>query len=246
MVLSDEVYEHMTYDESKHVHFASLPNMFDRTITLFSAGKTFSTTGWRLGYSISSPHNIHHIKTLHSIINFSTTTTFQKVIAKAFIQAQESNYFPWLATMLQKKRDKLCASLTKIGTLYIYVIASINSTNTSNAMVMSCFPVGMKHYIPQGGYFVVADISEFYQYTNIDIHSVMSKLNANSPLSERPDVLFAKWLTTQVGVCPIPVSPFYPPEQRHLANNLIRLAYCKDEVTINTAIERLEGKFLKK
>lgn len=104
----------------------------------------------------------------------------------------------------------------------------------------------MKHYIPQGGYFVVADISEFYKYTDIDMVSVMKKLSPSSPLSERPDVLFAKWLTTQVGVCPIPLSPFYPPEQRHLANNLIRFAYCKDEITINTAIERLENKFLSK
>lgn len=115
MVLSDEVYEHMAYDGNKHIHFAALPHMFDRTVTLFSAGKTFSTTGWRIGYSISSAQNIHHIKTLHSIINFSTTTTFQKVMAKAFLQAQESGYFPWLAQMLQKKRDKLCASLYKIG-----------------------------------------------------------------------------------------------------------------------------------
>ena len=148
------------------------------------------------------------------MINFSTTTTFQKVVAKAFSSADKNDYFNWLPVMLQKKRDRLCAAMDSVGMDYI---------------------------LPQGGYFVVADVSKFFRKAGIDV-STFDDLNAVTPLLERPDVQFSKWLVTEIGVGPIPMSPFYLPHERHLANNYIRLAYCKDDLTLDTAIERLKRK----
>jgi aspartate/methionine/tyrosine aminotransferase len=90
MVLSDEVYEHMVFEGLRHEHFASLDGMFDRTVTLFSVGKTFSCTGWRLGYAIGPSHMIHPIKALHAAVNFSTATPLQKATARAFTHADET------------------------------------------------------------------------------------------------------------------------------------------------------------
>jgi len=216
MVLSDEVYEHMVFEGLQHEHFASLEGMFDRTVTLFSVGKTFSCTGWRLGYAIGPAHMINPIKALHAAVNFSTATPFQKATARAFTHADRTGYFEWLPKLLEGKRDKLTGAFGRIGMQYIQ---------------------------PQGGYFVVCDYHRFAHLASIRVgegHTVPP----DAPLEERPDVRFSKWLTAEVGVAPIPMSPFYPPEQRHFADGLIRFAYCKDEDTLNTAIERLEAKLL--
>ena len=116
IVLSDEVYEHMCFDKKPHLHLANIPGMWERTITMFSAGKTFSCTGWRLGYAIGPSDLIHTMKTLHGVINFSTTTPMQKATALAFDLADKANYFQWLPDLLQGKRDSFCAALRRMGT----------------------------------------------------------------------------------------------------------------------------------
>jgi aspartate/methionine/tyrosine aminotransferase len=174
--------------------------------------KTFSCTGWRVGFAIGPSALIHNIKTLHSVINFCTTTPFQKAVAKAFTIADEIGYFQWLPAMLQEKRDRLCAALDSVGMDYI---------------------------LPEGGYFVVVDVSKFFHKAGI-VSASFSSLRADTPLHDRPDVQFSKWLVREIGVGPIPMSPFYTPEQRHLANNFIRLAYCKDDTTLDLAIDRLK------
>jgi kynurenine aminotransferase len=154
------------------------------------------------------------VKTLHSVINFCTTTPFQKAVAKAFVAADQCNYFEWLPKLLKEKRDRLCTALDFVGMDYI---------------------------LPQGGYFVVVNVKKFYGMAGIDENSFES-LTADTPLNDRPDVRFSKWLISEIGIGPIPMSPFYIPEQRHLANNYIRLAYCKDDATLDLAIERLKNK----
>ena len=214
VVLSDEVYEYMVYDNLRHTHMATIREMFEKTITLFSAGKTFSCTGWRLGYAIGPTSLLVPFKTVHSVINFSTTTLFQKACSIVFQEADQTGYYSWLQALLQKKRDYFCSILKELEVEYI---------------------------LPNGGYFVVANMRKFYHLAGITDVEVAS-ITSTTPLHERPDVKFSRWLTTQVGVCPIPMSPFYVPNQRDDANNWIRFAYCKDDRTLQIAGERLVAK----
>jgi aspartate/methionine/tyrosine aminotransferase len=133
LVLSDEVYEWMVYDGVQHVRMATLPGMWERTITLGSAGKTFSVTGWKIGWAIAAPPIAHGILMAHQWIPFCVATPLQEAVAIAFEQAETRGYFDWLPQMYQAKRDKLVASLQQSGLI----------------------PT-----VPEGSYFIVADTSE--------------------------------------------------------------------------------------
>ena len=133
VVLSDEVYEAMVYDDLEHVHFASRPGMFDRTLTVFSAGKTFSATGWRVGYVIGPRQLISPLVRVHQASNFSTPTPLQVATAIAFERCEKMDYYATFKATLQAKRDKLCKLLRVAG------LAPI---------------------VPEGGYFLLADTTK--------------------------------------------------------------------------------------
>merc|ERR1712150_208998 len=130
MGISDEVYERTVYDDNEHIHFASLPGMFERTMTLFSAGKTFSCTGWRVGYVIAPPPLAAPLLASHAALNFCVATPLQKGVAGAFASAESEGYFDWLPKMMQGKRDSLVSVLEEVG---------------------------LKPIVPEGGYFVLCD-----------------------------------------------------------------------------------------
>ena len=92
LVLSDEVYEWMTYDGTPHVRMATLPGMWERTITLGSAGKTFSVTGWKIGWAIAPEPLAHAVLMAHQWIPFAVTTPLQEAVGAAFEQVEERNY----------------------------------------------------------------------------------------------------------------------------------------------------------
>lgn len=115
LVLSDEVYEWMTYDGKPHVRIATLPGMWERTITLGSAGKTFSVTGWKIGWAIAPEPLAHAVLMAHQWIPFAVTTPLQEAVGVAFEQVQERNYFHELSKMYQAKRDILLAALADVG-----------------------------------------------------------------------------------------------------------------------------------
>lgn len=115
LLLSDEVYEWMVYDQAQHVRIATLPGMWERTITLGSAGKTFSVTGWKVGWAIAPPPIARAIFMAHQWIPFTVPTPLQEAVAIAFEVAEERNYFNWLGKMYQAKRDKLLAALLETG-----------------------------------------------------------------------------------------------------------------------------------
>lgn len=118
LVLSDEVYEWMVYPEAgrvvEHIRMATLPGMWERTITLGSAGKTFSVTGWKIGWAIGPEHLIHAIQMAHQWIPFSVATPLQEAVAIGIEQADERDYYAWLSQMYQAKRGKLLASLERV------------------------------------------------------------------------------------------------------------------------------------
>lgn len=133
VVLSDEVYEEMVYDGREHIHFASRANMFERTLSIFSAGKTFSATGWRVGYVLGPKQLISPLVRVHQASNFSTPTPLQVAFAMAFERAEQHDYLPQFRKTLQEKRDKLCRLLRVAG------LAPI---------------------VPEGGYFLLADTTK--------------------------------------------------------------------------------------
>jgi kynurenine aminotransferase len=115
LLLSDEVYEWMVYDGVQHTRIATLPGMWERTITLGSAGKTFSVTGWKIGWAIASPPLAHAVLMAHQWIPYCVATPLQEAVGVAFEQAERRGYFDELRTMYQAKRDKLISALTDAG-----------------------------------------------------------------------------------------------------------------------------------
>jgi len=103
LVLSDEVYEFITYDDKKHIPIASLPGMFDRTITISSAGKTFSLTGWKIGWACGHSNLIEGVMKTHQWATFAVNTPGQHAMAYAFTKLDE--YLPEFRKMYLNKRD---------------------------------------------------------------------------------------------------------------------------------------------
>ena len=119
LVLSDEVYEWMTYPTAtrpvEHVRIATLPGMWERTVTLGSAGKTFSVTGWKIGWAIAPAPMANAIFMAHQWIPFAVATPLQEAVAIALEVAPSQDYFRWLGDMYCAKRDKLLAGLRDVG-----------------------------------------------------------------------------------------------------------------------------------
>ena len=114
-VLSDEVYEWMVYPPAEHVRIATLPGMWERTVTLGSAGKSFSVTGWKIGWAIAPRVLAHAVLMAHQWIPFAVSTPMQEAIAVALEESEARAYFAWLSEMYQAKRDRLLTVLSEVG-----------------------------------------------------------------------------------------------------------------------------------
>jgi N-succinyldiaminopimelate aminotransferase len=128
VVVTDEVYEHMTYDVA-HRPLATLPGMRERTLTISSAGKTFSFTGWKVGWATGPADLVRAVLTAKQFLTFVSGAPFQPAVAVGL--RLPDTYFDELGATLRGKRDRLCAGLREVG-----------------------FDV----VVPQGTYFVTADV----------------------------------------------------------------------------------------
>lgn len=131
-VITDEVYEHLVYPPYKHTYIASLPNMKERTINCSSLSKTYSITGWRLGYIIAPENIINVCKKVHDFLTVGAAAPLQKAAVTGLDFGDE--YYENLTNYYNKKRKLFLDGLDKIG---------------------------LKYYAPQGAYYVLVDISEF-------------------------------------------------------------------------------------
>ncbi|KAG1648788.1 putative N-succinyldiaminopimelate aminotransferase DapC [Nymphon striatum] len=113
LVISDEVYEHLTFDGAAHIPIATLPGMADRTITISSGGKSFSFTGWKVGWACARPHLINAIRSVKQFLTFVNAAPFQSAIAVGLRLGDD--YFQAFAAELQGKRDRLNAGLEAAG-----------------------------------------------------------------------------------------------------------------------------------
>jgi N-succinyldiaminopimelate aminotransferase len=129
LVVTDEVYEHLTFDGLTHHPLATFDGMRDRTITISSSGKTFSLTGWKIGWVCASPDLVRAVNSAKQFMTFTSGAPLQPAIAQALTLPR--SYFDRFCDGLQAKRDRLCKGLSEVG-----------------------FDV----FVPQGTYFVTTDI----------------------------------------------------------------------------------------
>jgi N-succinyldiaminopimelate aminotransferase len=111
VVIADEVYEHLLFDGRTHTPIATLPGMRDRTITISSAGKTFSVTGWKIGWACAAPHLIAAVRTVKQFLTFVNGAPLQPAVAQVLPLAEK--LAP--AAALQAQRDLLCDGLADLG-----------------------------------------------------------------------------------------------------------------------------------
>ncbi len=113
VLLSDEVYEHLVFAPARHIRPATLPGLADRTLTVSSGGKSFSFTGWKIGWAIGPAALIKAVQKAHQWVTFATASPFQAAIATAL--TLPDSYFEGFAAMYRAKRDLLCDALTRAG-----------------------------------------------------------------------------------------------------------------------------------
>jgi len=111
--ICDEVYEHLTFDGARHIPLMTLPGMRERTMRIGSAGKTFSLTGWKVGY-VTAPANLTPlVAKAHQNLTFTTPPNLQRAVAVGL--AKDDAYFASLSRALQDRRDQLAAGLAEVG-----------------------------------------------------------------------------------------------------------------------------------
>ncbi len=113
IAISDEVYEHIVFDRARHVPLMTLPGMRERAVRIGSAGKTFSLTGWKVGYVTAPAHLLEPITKAHQFTTFTTPPNLQKAVA--FGLAKGDDYYDSLSGELEKKRDRFAAGIARLG-----------------------------------------------------------------------------------------------------------------------------------
>ena len=145
-VITDEVYEHIVYEPYQHTYFASLPKMWERTISCSSLSKTYSITGWRLGYIIAPKNIIEVAKKVHDFLTVGAAAPLQEAAVTGLKFGDE--YYRSLRAKYTGKKDLFLKGLDDIG---------------------------ISHTIPQGAYYVLLDISEFGYESDLEFCEILAR-----------------------------------------------------------------------
>lgn len=239
VVISDEVYKYIVHSPPKedagastssctgHVHFASLPGMWDRTITVSSAGKTFSATGWQVGWCIGPSPLVSPIHQLLPYVQFCASTVIQEALARTLPRADEpyqghASYYEYLNSKYRRKRDLL-----------------------GNALAEAGFAIPDYDVTPGGGFFIFARITP-------ELRKALPTERLEAPFASNPaapggtarlDWALCQWMAEEKGVLCIPSSPFFSRERalEGASDEFIRVAFCKEDETIERAASALMG-----
>jgi aminotransferase len=187
IAVTDEIYEHIVYDGRPHVALASLDGMRERSVTISGMSKTYAVTGWRVGTMIAPPGLTHAFRQVHDYVSIGAAAPLQE--AGAFAYRMPRDYYAGLSADYQARRDLLCTALLEVG---------------------------FDLELPQGAYYVMADITAF---------------------GATDDVAFSRHLVRDLGVATVPGSSFF--HDKALGRQYIRFCFCKRDFTLHTAIERL-------
>ncbi|XP_052833493.1 kynurenine--oxoglutarate transaminase 3 isoform X2 [Octopus bimaculoides] len=206
LCISDEVYEWLTYDGNKHLKIATIPGMWERTLTVGSAGKTFCATGWKTGWTIGPAELITSAMVVHQNSVYHVPTITQEAVAIAFEKELQhlntpKSYFQSLPLEITRKRDALADVLLDLG---------------------------MQPTIPEGGFFMLADISS--------LGITIPEDGTDDP----KDFKFVRWLIKEKRFAAIPPSAFYSFDHKHLGEKYIRLCFMKEDETLEAAIKILK------
>jgi len=185
ILLSDEVYEHIIFDDEEHLSFAKYEELASRSLIVFSFGKTYHTTGWKMGYVLAPALLTNEFRKVHQFNVFCVNTPIQ--LAYAEMMKDEEHYLS-LPKFYQQKRD-----------YFIGLMKDSKFTLTPS----------------KGTYFQLLEYSK---------------------LSNLSDMEFAKWLTREIGVAVIPLSPFY---SNGTESKYIRICFAKSEEVLKAAAEKL-------
>ena len=145
-VITDEVYEHILYKPHQHTYMASLPGMKERTITCNSLSKTYSITGWRLGYTQANPQITERIKKVHDFLTVGAAAPLQEAAVTGLKFGDE--YYKDLQEKYTHKRDLFLRGLDSIG---------------------------LSHTVPEGAYYILIDISEFGYESDLEFAEVLAQ-----------------------------------------------------------------------
>ena len=145
-VITDEVYEHILYAPSQHVYFAALPGMFERTISCGSLSKTYSITGWRLGYVMASPRVINQARKVHDFLTVGAAAPLQEAAVTAL--GFPDSYYQDLQQVYAEKRAVFLGFIDRAGLTYTR---------------------------PAGAYYVMVDISEFGWENDVDFSEWLAR-----------------------------------------------------------------------
>lgn len=145
-VITDEVYEHIVYEPNKHIYFASLPGMWERTISCSSLSKTYSITGWRLGYIIAPPEIIEVAKKVHDFLTVGAAAPLQEAAVTGLKFGEQ--YYKDLQEKYTGKRDLFLKGLDDIG---------------------------IAHTVPEGAYYILLDIGEFGFASDLEFCEVLAR-----------------------------------------------------------------------
>jgi aspartate/methionine/tyrosine aminotransferase len=217
ILVMDEVYEHMIFDEwTKLPRMAAIPRMWNRTITIHSPGKFFSATGARIGFVIGPKHLIDSVHSLQQYNGFCMYGPMQSALADSLDIAAKpykghENYYAWLRNHYTECRD--------------YFTKHLNEIEEFKG----------KFWIPDGAYFCVVDVSD-----NILEDHDYSFEGENNKLYKR-DYKYLLKMAYEKKVVGIPLSAFYTPENAHIGEHYIRLAFCKKQETMQKAFDNLNN-----
>lgn len=145
-VITDEVYEHILYAPNVHTYIATLPDMWERTIQCSSLSKTYSITGWRLGYVIAPPHIIDTVKKVHDFLTVGAAAPLQEAAVTGLNFGDE--YYKDLQEKYTEKRNLFLKGLDDIK---------------------------IPHTVPQGAYYILLDISEFSYESDLEFCEVLAR-----------------------------------------------------------------------
>ena len=145
-VITDEVYEHIVYAPYTHTYFASLPGMWERTISCSSLSKTYSITGWRLGYTIAPADITDRIKKVHDFLTVGAAAPLQEAVIPGLRFGQD--YYDGLLQTYTHKRDLFVQGLDAIG---------------------------LEHTTPQGAYYVLMDISRYGYESDLEFCEMLAR-----------------------------------------------------------------------
>ncbi|KAH7716672.1 kynurenine-oxoglutarate transaminase [Aphelenchoides avenae] len=209
IVVSDEVYEWHVYPGKEMIRFASLPGTYDRTITVGSAGKAFSITGWHLGWAMGPDHLLAPLKRIHQNCISTCATPLQEAVARAF----EEELALWDAGRVDQSflRTQMVAELLP----------------KRSRLLQSLRKAGFKPLIPDAGYFIMADFSAF------------DGPFLDDPTGDPLDYRFARWLCREKKLAAIPPSAFYSPKHKSDNDSFVRFCFFKKDETLAAAEEIL-------